>query len=383
MVIRPEMAFAGAERGLKIWWYVVFPALLPFFIGSYLLVGLGVVAFLGVLMRPLMRPLFGIPGQGAFVVAMGFNSGYPVGAVLAAELRKKNQITPTEATRLTAFSNTSDPLFMGGAVAVGMLNQPLLVGTIMSAHYLGAFFMGILMKLFYRRGQDETPEPKGNGPNLLREAWEALLETRRQDGRSLGALLGDSVRRSVDTLLLIGGFIILFSVLVDMAKTFGILAFFAALLSPLGLSPQLAEGIFAGFLEISVGAQLTAHAPEPLLTRTMVASAIIAWSGLSVIAQVAAVTRDTGIQIGVYTLARLIHAFLAAGFTYLLWPPDLTALPTLGSFTAPPSPPHPPFLAALASGSLRFAAGLALLGVGSIVFLLSSLWRGNREREVS
>jgi len=75
MVAYPEAAFRSAVRGLLLWWEVVFPALLPFFVGGQLLMGLGVVAFVGVLLEPLMRPLFNLPGVGGFVTAMGAGVG--------------------------------------------------------------------------------------------------------------------------------------------------------------------------------------------------------------------------------------------------------------------------------------------------------------------
>ena len=59
-VIEPEVAFAAAVRGLRLWWDIVFPALLPFFVGGQVLMGLGVVHFMGVLLEPTMRPLFKI-----------------------------------------------------------------------------------------------------------------------------------------------------------------------------------------------------------------------------------------------------------------------------------------------------------------------------------
>src|SRR5699024_4557378 len=80
LIMYPEQAFNSSLKGLKIWWDVVFPALLPFFIASEILMGFGVVHFLGILLEPLMRPLFRLPGVGAFVVAMGLASGYPIGA---------------------------------------------------------------------------------------------------------------------------------------------------------------------------------------------------------------------------------------------------------------------------------------------------------------
>ncbi len=66
MVQYPKEAFDSAVMGLNLWWNVVFPALLPFFILSEILMGLGAVHFIGVLLEPLMRPLFNVPGVGAF-----------------------------------------------------------------------------------------------------------------------------------------------------------------------------------------------------------------------------------------------------------------------------------------------------------------------------
>lgn len=110
MVIYPDAAYDSAVDGLKLWWEVVFPALLPFFIGSEILMGLGVVHFMGVLLEPFMRPLFNVPGVGSFVMAMGLASGYPLGSILTAKLRRDNLCSRTEAERLMSFTNTADPM---------------------------------------------------------------------------------------------------------------------------------------------------------------------------------------------------------------------------------------------------------------------------------
>lgn len=116
MVVYPDVAFKSAVRGLLLWWEVVFPALLPFFVGAEILMGLGVVHYMGVMLEPLMRPLFNLPGVGSFVMAMGLASGYPIGAVLTSRLRKQDLCSKTESERLVSFCNTADPLFMAGAI---------------------------------------------------------------------------------------------------------------------------------------------------------------------------------------------------------------------------------------------------------------------------
>ena len=52
----PAGCLPGGLTGLKTWWNIVFPALLPFFIASELLMSFGVVHFMGVLLEPVMRP---------------------------------------------------------------------------------------------------------------------------------------------------------------------------------------------------------------------------------------------------------------------------------------------------------------------------------------
>src|SRR5690606_28405553 len=100
LLLYPEQAFDSALKGLKIWWDVVFPALLPFFIASEIPMGFGVVHFMGVLLEPFMRPLFRVPGAGAFVMAMGLASGYPIGAKLTARLREQKLVSRSEGERL-------------------------------------------------------------------------------------------------------------------------------------------------------------------------------------------------------------------------------------------------------------------------------------------
>jgi len=89
MILYPEATFKGANYGLKIWATVLIPALLPFFIIADILVELGFVNFFGILLEPLMRPIFKQPGAAGFVLAMGFTSGFPMGAVLTNTLYVK------------------------------------------------------------------------------------------------------------------------------------------------------------------------------------------------------------------------------------------------------------------------------------------------------
>src|SRR5690606_15963889 len=119
MISLPKESFQASIRGLNMWWEIVFPSLFPFFVISELLIGFGVVSFIGVLLEPLMRPIFRVPGVGGFAWAMGMATGFPAGAKLTARLREEGQLTQFEAERLVSFTNSSSPLFIFGAVSVG------------------------------------------------------------------------------------------------------------------------------------------------------------------------------------------------------------------------------------------------------------------------
>lgn len=90
MLVHPASSLDAALRGLAVWWDVLFPSLFPFFVISEIMLGFGIVHLFGALLDPLMRPLFNIPGSGGFALAMGYVSGYPVGAKLTAKLRERD-----------------------------------------------------------------------------------------------------------------------------------------------------------------------------------------------------------------------------------------------------------------------------------------------------
>lgn len=318
----PKDAFESAMAGLQLWWNIVFPALLPFFILSEILMGLGAVHFIGVILEPLMRPLFNVPGAGAFAMSMGLASGYPMDAVITARFRQNRLCTAIEAERLLSFTNTADPLFMFGAVAVGMFGRPDLGAVIALAHYISSGLVGIIFR-FHGRGKPNTTENSCTDlASIPRRAFRAMIKARQTDGRSIGELLGDSVKNSMNTILLIGGFIILFSVFLRVLSITGLTTTFSHLftgvLDLIGFSSSLAPALVSGLFEIDIGTMAASQTDAPLIEKVSVASAIIAWSGLSVHGQVASIVIESGIRMRPYIVGRLLHAVLAAGLTIVL-----------------------------------------------------------------
>ncbi|WP_066318084.1 sporulation integral membrane protein YlbJ [Bacillus sp. FJAT-29814] len=324
LVSYPEESFEASIRGLNMWWKIVFPSLLPFFIVSEMLIGFGVVKFIGVLLEPLMRPLFKVPGVGGFVWAMGWASGYPAGAKFTARMRQEGHLTQIEAERLVAFTNSSNPLFIFGAVAVGFFHNAHLGLLLAAAHYLGNICVGISMRFYGKETPDKADE---QGKNLkIREALSALHQTRLKDNRPIGKLLGDAVSSSIQTLLMVGGFIILFSVVNKLLYLLHITEALAKsieiLLSVFTFPEMLSIPFISGLFEITLGSDLISRVDDAsLLQQAVMTSLILGFNGFSVQAQVASILAQTDIRFKPFFFARIMQGVFAGLFTLILWNP--------------------------------------------------------------
>ncbi|HHY74506.1 MAG TPA: sporulation integral membrane protein YlbJ [Bacillus bacterium] len=325
LIFFPKESLEASKRGLEMWWGVVFPSLLPFFIVSELLIGYGVVKFIGILLEPLMRPLFKVPGIGGVVWAMGMASGFPAGAKLTARLRQENQLTAIEAERLVSFTNSSNPLFIFGAVSVGFFNNANIGVLLAAAHYLGNFCVGLFMR--FHGYKDSVDEPHTTKRFFsLKEAFHSLHETRLKNYKPIGKMLGEAVTSSIHTLLMIGGFIILFSVfnrllyIVGISELFSV--FFSYILAFFQIPVELALPLLSGMFEITLGSQLTSQTEGvDLFYKVIITSFILAFSGFSVQAQVASLLAEANIRFQPFFMARMMQGIFSSIFAYLLWKP--------------------------------------------------------------
>jgi sporulation integral membrane protein YlbJ len=327
MTVFPYAALEASLRGLSIWWEVLFPALFPFFVISELLLGFGIVHFFGKLLDPLMRPLFRLPGIGAFVVTMGYVSGYPVGARLTAQLWEQKLVNRSEGERLVAFTTTSDPIFLIGAVSVGFFHNAALAPLLAAAHYGGAFVIGLLMR-FHDASSPGTPDPAASGTVRRRgrrvaDALQAMHQARLLDGRGFGELLRDAIQSALRLMMVVGGLVVFFSVVMELMTRAGAVAALAEgirlLLSSLGLPSPIADASVFGLFEVTLGARAAGDAETELLHKAAIAAWVLSWGGLSVHAQVASLISRTDMRYGPLLRARLLHAFVAMALVYMLW----------------------------------------------------------------
>lgn len=316
MLINPRETVAAASFGFHLWYATVFPALFPFFIAAELLVSLGFVNLLGLWLEPIMRPIFKLPGCSSLVLVMGFTSGFPVGAILTRDLYNKQMLNADEAERLVSFTNNSSPLFIIGAVGVGMLGNPTAGYLLAAAHYLSNLLLGVLWRF-------KPPSRELSHISSLNHS-----PVKHNDGvdssDNIGKILGRSINNALNNILSVGGFVIVFSVLTRMLSYWGFIDLMAAgmvkLLSLFSISYPLAYGLSLGIFEITLGSQtIIAAGSSGLLPVLLAVSSILAFSGLSIIAQVMSIVAGMPVRLSFYLLNRCLQIILSVTITFIAY----------------------------------------------------------------
>jgi sporulation integral membrane protein YlbJ len=349
IVAFPEQAFQASLRGLTIWWDIVFPAMLPFLILSELMIAFGVTHFLGVWLEPLMRAALRLPGAGGWALSMALAAGYPAGARTAAALREKGWITREEGERLLAYCFLCSPVFVVSVVATGFFRNASLGWVLFGLHIAAWIPAALVFRLIAPRSarparRAARPDPPRAG-SLLARSLSAMADARAEDGRSLGKLLGDAVTQSVQTMLMIGGSIMLFAVLLKIAELSGALPVLSEALrllcAALGWPEPIVPPLVAGILEVHLGVQAAGDAAVPPAWQAAVAGAAMAWGGWAAHAQVKGLAARTDLSLKPYLLFRALHGIAAFGLTLTLWQPLVLqfggAAPSLGA-AAPGAP---------------------------------------------
>ncbi|NLG36869.1 MAG: hypothetical protein GX549_02545 [Clostridiales bacterium] len=341
IVAAPQASLSSARDGLNLFMTVVLPSLLPFFICSRLLLGTPLIEDAGRLLEPVMRPLFGCPGCTAFALLISLLSGYPAGARTVALLYEQGRLRDDELKRAASLCSTSGPLFMLGAVGSGLFGSASAGWVILAGHALAVILTGIAAGGVRRRREDRAASPA-----VYRAA------------RPVGEMLSDAVRGAMSSIAMVGGFIVLFSVLTGLAAHFqlsdAVSRMLASPLRALRLPQELGSALLPGLVEMTAGCRQAALAgpSEPALWAA--SCAIVTWGGLSVQAQSMAFLSGTPLSFGRFSAMKGIQAALAFGLCLLL------AEATGAEQTAACFPAGPPAVAAGVS-SLFLAIGAASL----------------------
>lgn len=297
----------AAQNGLKLWANSVLPTLFPFFIATELLCRTNFVQILGKLLNQFMKPVFNVPGESAIAIIMGIISGYPVGAKVVCNLYENKICSKSEAERLIAFTNNSGPIFILGSVGVSLLGDVRTGQILLISHILASLLVGFIFRFWKKDQVDLTFR------NYNSESKELIRVS------NLGEILGEAIKKSISTILLIGGFVVLFSVVLSILSSLEILTGMANFLENFGIPYDIAFSFLTGLIELTNGIQVASTCyntfPLPCL---LTCSFLLGFGGLSVLLQVFSIIAKSKISIKPYFYGKILQGFLSVILTFIL-----------------------------------------------------------------
>ena len=201
IIIDPKVYMASSINGFMAFATKVFPSLFIFFFLTKIIIELNVLDGISNILSPITKKLFNSPGDGAYVFLIGLICGYPVSAKITSDLFLSGKISSTDATNIATYTSTSGPMFVIGSVGVAMFNNFYLGALILLCHALGAVLTGLFMcrkqttKIHsFKLTQKETPK--------------------------ISTAISNSMFNSINSVLIVGGFIVVFYCLIDVVLNF-------------------------------------------------------------------------------------------------------------------------------------------------------------------
>ena len=308
LIIFSKSNIQAVKNALNIWVNNVIPSLFPFFIATELLNHTNIPRIIGNMFNKIMRPLFNVPGIGAYALFMGIISGYPVGAKIVTNFRNENLCTKEEAERLLTFTNNSGPLFILGTVGIALFYDSSIGLLLLFTHILACVSVGIVFR-FWKKNIKEKRNTDTLSTNVT--------------FNSLGELLSKSILSAINSVVLIGGFIVLFGILFSILQKTHILSFLKIPLIPIlnlfNINTNFIIPILTGILELTNGVtSISTIASKNLGINIIACAFLLGFGGISIMLQVLSITSKSDISIKPYILGKILHGTFAAFYTFLI-----------------------------------------------------------------
>lgn len=280
----PKESFNASLKGLVLWFRMIIPALLPFVILSNIFIRFHIANYFSFLLEPVLGRLFQIRKEGCFCILAGFLFGYPMGAKVANDLVVEKQLPKSEGEYLFLFCNQASPAFILNYVALNGLKDEKLFLPIFLIVFFSSFTLGVLLRLTLYKKREVI-----NYTQVSKISYKS---------NSPFELLDNCIMNGVETILKLGAYIILFSILVEMVEIL-FRNFFTL------------KAISIGILEMTNGIAYLTTLDTHFETKFLLALFCISFGGISCVFQTAGMVKSSHFSIIKYLIAKIMTAFIA------------------------------------------------------------------------
>ena len=180
-------------------------------------------------------------------------------------------------------------------------------------HILGCISVGIIFRFWKKSSNEEIISPASKSENKLQNVTIS----------SLGESLGESISSAISTILMIGGFIVLFSVIISILNTSHITDIVTLTFEPIcnyfKIPKEISGSLFTGILEITNGISMISKIPLKNISVNIIITAfLLGLGGISILFQVFSVVSKSDLSIKPYIIGKLLHAVFSAFYTFVL-----------------------------------------------------------------
>lgn len=281
MISNPSLTFEGASTGLLLWFHIVLPTLLPFFIVTNLMIQTNSIQYVSNLCYPLFHRLFQVSENGSFTILAGFLCGYPVGAKVTADLLLNNKISRKEANYLLSFCNNTSPAFITSYIVMQQFKEADLLIPTLFILYLSPFLCSLIFRRYYKPNIKDFSDISHNHSVVF--SFD---------------LVDNSITNSFESITKVGGYIILFSILLY-----------------LGRSLPFSSVLYV--LEITNGIPLILKSVSSFEAKYIFIMALTSFGGICAIAQTNSMIAHAKLPIVPYIIEKLITTLVTSLLTLL------------------------------------------------------------------
>lgn len=305
LIIFSASNLEAAQNGLIIWTTSIIPSLFPFFVATEILYSTNIINILGKYCNKFMRPLFNVPGQASFALIMGFISGYPTGAKIVSDLRENKICSKIEAERLLSFTNNSGPLFIISVVGIITFSNLEIGYLLLITHILSALTVGFIFKFWKNKKEIKITTNLPIKSNI--------------NNNNFATVFTDAIKKSISNILNIGGFVVIFSVIISILNNLNLFDSISTLLTFLKIPQEFSMPILSGIIEISNGINnLNFINVSNISILIIIAAFLLGFGGICVAFQVYSIISKTDLSIKPYILGKFLQGLIASIYTYLI-----------------------------------------------------------------
>ena len=212
----------------------------------------------------------------------GIISGYPVGAKIVTKFREDGICTKSEAERLLAFTNNSGPLFIIGTVGISLFGNTTIGILLFITHLLACISVGILFRFWKKDNSNSSYKNK--------VIYTANL-TNSVKIKDLGEILSSSISNAISSVVLIGGFVVLFSVILSILNSSGFFNLCTQLLEPIfslfNINSSFITPLTSGIIELTNGIKGICNIQNKMISINIIFCAfLLGFGGISILLQV-------------------------------------------------------------------------------------------------